>query len=80
MRGLDIKQKKYNRMLGGSRCLLLISFVLCFLPVLASAERVPSVSVCNYTVEEYRASCQNFDILVSPAGNVYVANNTGLLC
>ncbi len=39
----------------------------------------PSILVQNYTVDDYKASCQNWDIAVSFHGAIYVANNSGLL-
>ena len=35
--------------------------------------------VRNYTIDDYKASCQNWDISVSSRGTIYVANNSGLL-
>lgn len=39
----------------------------------------PPILVQNYSVDDYKASCQNWDIAVSYHGILYVANNTGLL-
>lgn len=38
-----------------------------------------SLFVQNFSVKEYNSSCQNWDLHVSPDGNLYVANNSGLL-
>ncbi len=38
-----------------------------------------SLLVQNFSVNEYNSSCQNWDLHVSPDGNLYVANNSGLL-
>lgn len=35
--------------------------------------------VRNYTINDYKASCQNWDIHVSEDGALYAANNSGLL-
>ena len=39
----------------------------------------PYVLVQNYTINDYHASCQNWDVYVSEHGVLYVANNSGLL-
>jgi len=39
----------------------------------------PFVFIKNYGLSEYKASSQNWDLLVSPDGILYVANNSGLL-
>ncbi|MDD2438061.1 MAG: transcriptional regulator [Massilibacteroides sp.] len=46
---------------------------------LATAQRVPAVFVQNYTVGDYKASCQNWGLSASNEGVLYVANNSGLL-
>lgn len=46
---------------------------------LRAAAVVPRILVQNYTVDDYKASCQNWDIAISYYGILYVANNTGLL-
>lgn len=60
---------------------LLFILLLPFLSVLAGSASVnaPSVFVRNYTVHDYTASCQNWDIAVSYTGILYAANNSGLL-
>lgn len=40
---------------------------------------VPSVLVQTYSVNDYNASCQNWDIAVSNQGLLYIANDEGLL-
>jgi len=37
------------------------------------------VWVRNYSVQEYDASCQNWDLTICSRANLYVANNSGLL-
>lgn len=39
----------------------------------------PYLFVKNYTIEEYKASCQNWALSLSSEGILYVANNSGLL-
>lgn len=58
--------------------LILLFSVLTALAVRASVV-IPSVYVQNYTVDDYHASCQNWDIAISYTGFLYVANNSGLL-
>lgn len=58
--------------------LILLLSLLAALPLRASVD-IPSVFVQNYTVDDYRASCQNWDIAISHIGIIYVANNLGLL-
>lgn len=58
--------------------LILLLFALAALPVRALVD-TPAVFVQNYTVDDYRASCQNWDIAISHIGIIYVANNSGLL-
>ncbi|MCC8143060.1 MAG: hypothetical protein LIO97_03505 [Tannerellaceae bacterium] len=38
-----------------------------------------SVFVENFSVDDYKASCQNWKLAISPDGLLYVANNIGLL-
>lgn len=45
----------------------------------AYASGLPSLWVRNYPVQEYNASCQNWDVAVCTHDNLYVANNSGLL-
>ena len=40
---------------------------------------IPAVLIQNYSVKEYKASCQNWDLSVSYNGFIYAANNSGLL-
>lgn len=57
-------------------------FLLFFMPaiiVLRASVVAPSILVQNYSVDDYKASCQNWDIAVSYHGILYVANNSGLL-
>lgn len=46
---------------------------------LSATEVIPSVFVQNYTVGDYKASCQNWGLAVTDEGILYVANNSGLL-
>lgn len=45
----------------------------------SAAEVIPSVFIQNYTVGDYRASCQNWGLSITDEGVLYVANNSGLL-
>ena len=45
----------------------------------AKGATIPAVLIQNYSVKEYKASCQNWDISVSYNGFIYAANNSGLL-
>lgn len=45
----------------------------------ASVTVPPTLLVQNYAVDDYNASCQNWDVAVSYWGTLYVANNSGLL-
>ena len=40
---------------------------------------IPYVFVKNYTVDDYKASCQNWGFSLTPGGMLYAANNSGLL-
>lgn len=56
---------------------VLLLFVL--VPGLFATEVIPSVFVQNYSVGDYKASCQNWGLSVNDEGILYVANNSGLL-
>ncbi len=56
----------------------LISFLFTAHAVCASVA-IPYVFVKNYTVDDYKASCQNWGFSLTPDGMLYVANNSGLL-
>lgn len=60
---------------------LLLLFFLSLLSALSggASVAVPSLLIQNYTVDDYKASCQNWDLAVSYDGILYVANNSGLL-
>lgn len=58
--------------------ILLISFMLTVSAASASVA-IPYVFVKNYTVEDYKASCQNWGFSLTADGKMYVANNSGLL-
>ncbi len=51
--------------------------LLTFMPIGAGAQGIPFIR--NYPATEYKAHKQNFDIICSPDGTVYVANFEGLL-
>ncbi len=57
--------------------LLLPSFLTTF-AIYASVD-VPPALIQNYTVSDYKASGQNWDLVISPDGILFVANNSGLL-
>lgn len=50
--------------------------IVCFA---AKGATIPAVLIQNYSVKEYKASCQNWDLSVSYNGFIYAANNSGLL-
>ena len=58
--------------------IILISFLFTAHAVCASVA-IPYVFVKNYTVDDYKASCQNWGFSLTPDGMLYVANNSGLL-
>ena len=65
-------------------CRILLILFLFFRAVLAigagpEATDVPSFLIQNFSVDDYKASCQNWDVAVSYTGLLYVANNSGLL-
>ena len=57
---------------------ILISFLFTAHAMRASVA-IPYVFVKNYTVDDYKASCQNWGFSLTPNGMLYVANNSGLL-
>lgn len=58
--------------------LILLLFLGAAFPA-RSTVALPSFRIQNYTVDDYKASCQNWDLAVSYNGLLYVANNSGLL-
>ena len=50
--------------------------IVCFA---AKGATIPAVLIQNYSVKDYKASCQNWDLSVSYNGFIYAANNSGLL-
>lgn len=58
--------------------IILISFLFAAYPAHGSVG-IPYVFVKNYTVDDYKASCQNWGFSLTPDGMLYVANNSGLL-
>ena len=59
------------------RHLILIFFLILFNPQLVFGQFSPSIH--NYSIAEYKAGNQNWDIARADNGKVYVANNSGLL-
>lgn len=57
---------------------LFLTFMLTFLVTHASVA-IPNLFVKNFTVDDYKASCQNWGLSVASDGVLYVANNSGLL-
>lgn len=45
----------------------------------ASSVDIPNIFIKNFTVDDYKASCQNWGLSVAPDGILYIANNMGLL-
>lgn len=58
--------------------ILLFSFLL-VAPAIPASVAIPYVFVKNYSVDDYKASCQNWGFSLTPDGILYVANNSGLL-
>ena len=58
--------------------ILFLTFMLTFFVVHASVA-VPNLFIKNFTVDDYKASCQNWGLSVASDGVLYVANNSGLL-
>ena len=60
--------------------ILLLTFMLSILVAHgASSVEVPNIFIKNFTVDDYKASCQNWGLSVASDGVLYVANNMGLL-
>ena len=60
--------------------ILLLTFMLSILAAHgASSVEVPNIFIKNFTVDDYKASCQNWGLSVASDGVLYVANNMGLL-
>lgn len=58
--------------------IILLTLMLTILVSHASVD-VPNIFIKNYTVDDYKASCQNWGLSVASDGILYVANNMGLL-
>lgn len=58
--------------------ILLISFMLTASAVPASVA-IPYVFIKNFSVDDYKASCQNWGFSLTSDGLLYAANNSGLL-
>lgn len=60
-----------------------LPFILLLSMLAAFASRAsvvaPSILIQNYAVDDYKASCQNWDLAISYHGILYVANNSGLV-
>ena len=59
--------------------ILLLTFMLTSLVTRASSVDIPNIFIKNFTVDDYKASCQNWGLSVASDGVLYVANNMGLL-
>lgn len=59
--------------------ILILLYALTVLTAYASPVAIPNIFVKNFSVDDYKASCQNWGLSVSPEGMLYVANNSGLL-
>ena len=59
--------------------ILFLAFMLTFGVARASSVDVPNIFIKNFTVDDYKASCQNWGLSVASDGVLYVANNMGLL-
>lgn len=58
--------------------ILLLSFLLA-VPAVRASVVLPYVFVKNYSVDDYKAGCQNWGFSLTPEGILYVANSSGLL-
>lgn len=68
----------YSSILMYRLLIILIPFLFTTHTVHASVA-IPYVFVKNHTVDDYKASCQNWSFSLTPDGMLYVANNSGLL-
>ncbi|MGM9758865.1 MAG: transcriptional regulator [Parabacteroides sp.] len=59
--------------------LLILCGLICCQKGKATDPVPPTLFVQNYSVGDYNASCQNWDVAISYWGTLYVANNSGLL-
>lgn len=58
--------------------LLFLTFILTH-PVVRASVEVPNLFIRNFSIDDYKASCQNWGLSVATDGVLYVANNSGLL-
>lgn len=60
---------------------ILITILICtlFVPVTGASVDIPYLFIKNYSVDDYKASCQNAGFSLTSDGMMYVANNSGLL-
>ena len=59
------------------RLLLALYFFVLVNPLVMGQRLVPPIE--NYRIFEYKAASKNWDLAVSPEGELFVANNKGLL-
>lgn len=59
--------------------LIILAASACLPQGKARAEKSASVLVQNYTINDYKASCQNWELAITHTGILYAANNSGLL-
>lgn len=60
---------------------ILITFLICIflVPATGATTDIPYLFIKNYSVDDYKASCQNAGFSLTSDGMMYVANNSGLL-
>ena len=58
--------------------IVFLAFMLSVLTARGSVD-IPNIFIKNFTVDDYKASCQNWGLSVASDGVLYVANNMGLL-
>ncbi len=61
------------------RLLIILASFLFTAHALRASVAIPYIFVKNYTIDDYKASCQNWSFSLTPDGILYVANNSGLL-
>ena len=59
------------------RLLIVLYFFVLVNPLVMGQRLVPPIE--NYRIFEYKAASKNWDLAVSPEGELFVANNKGLL-
>lgn len=69
-----------KKLLTHNISVVLFTFVLCVQTLhVFSQVKLPSFLIQNFSQQDYQASCQNWDLTVTPDGCLYAANNSGLL-